>query len=321
MTHAAITAAYEDGGLVRGSVIRGTVHTVVPSQHRLLAVATRVGLASAWARSLGLSPVQQKAVWERIEEFARDEWRGVPELTAHLQEVVAEVDPDGEPRSWDQGSRTFAFGHGGLVRRPARGGWDGQGTPLYRQIDAVADRGAESDDPMAELLTLHLRTLGPASRRDLAWWSGCGLRQVDEVLARIADDLDEWSGPGGQCYYDLRADVSRVPEPRTERGLRLLPEFDAVMCGFHPQGRERFVDAEHQRVLAGAKNGLMLPMALVDGRVGGFWRCAGSARKRPLTLTLFAGTRRLGDDELEHAVRAVAQALAITIESVEVDHE
>ena len=37
---------------------------------------------------------------------------------------------------------------------------------------------------MAAVVLLHVRSHGPASRHDIAWWSGVGLREIDAALAQ-----------------------------------------------------------------------------------------------------------------------------------------
>lgn len=67
-----------------------------------------------------------------------------------------------------------------------------------------------------------------------------------------------------------------------------------------------------------APNGLLLPPLLVDGRITGWWRAAGSARKRPLEVQWFPGSRRVRKSELEEPVVALEAALDITITEVTV---
>ena len=59
VTHAAISAAYDSGALVRGSTIRGTVHTATPEQYAAAGAATRVGQRVLWQRMLKLEQGQQ----------------------------------------------------------------------------------------------------------------------------------------------------------------------------------------------------------------------------------------------------------------------
>ena len=315
VTHEAITLAYEDFGIVRGSTIRGTVHTSTPEHNALLEAATRIGQRVNWVRTLTLDGDEPELLWAATEEFARDEWRTPDDLMGSVEAWMRERGgwPEGLDRSY---SRYLAFGHGGLLRRPLKGGWEGQGAPGYRTAAAVlpGDRAAVLADPHAldDLFRVHLAAHGPASRHDLAWWSGLGLTRVDEVLSRL--DLEGVPGPDGRLYLDL----PDAPAPRDLPGVRLLPEYDALMCAYQPAARERFTDPAHTEILWNRANGLVLAPMLVDGRVTGYWRAMGSARKRPLDVFWFAGTRRPRKSELDEPVAALESALGITISAVTV---
>ena len=76
-----ISAAYDDHRIVRGSNIRGTVHTSTPEDNALLEVATRLGQRALWQRTLKLERTTLEDVWAGIEDFARDEWRTPAELS------------------------------------------------------------------------------------------------------------------------------------------------------------------------------------------------------------------------------------------------
>jgi hypothetical protein len=312
VTHDAVTAAYETHAIVRGSTIRGTVHTSTAAQHALLDATTRVGQRSTWVRLLRLRHTEVEELWQATERFAADDWRSPDELVEHLRTWLRTHDEE-VPEVIDGGAvRYLAFGHGGLLRRPLKGEWSGQGAPGYRTATALLPDRVVPDDALLAAVRLHVASYGPASRRDVAWWSGLGLRRVDDLLARL--DLTWREGPGGQPY----ADVADAPAPRDLPGVRLLPEFDAVLCGYDPKARDRFVDpADHQQ-LWHRNNGYMLAPTLVDGRVGGHWRIGGSGRSRTLVLRSFAGSRRPRRAELEEPVAALSVALGVPLESVTV---
>lgn len=316
-THEVLTSAYEAFEIVRGSVIRGTVHTCVAEHHPLLEVATRTGQRQIWLRTLELDEPAVEQLWQSLEQHARDEWRTPAELFDHL---VTWVKAHGGVGALERGlGRYLGFGHGGLVRRPLKGGWDRQGAPGYRTAAALlpGDRAAVLTDPHAvdELFRVHVRAHGPSSRQDLAWWSGLGRTRVDEVLGRLG--LPSVTGPDGQEYVDL----PDPPAPREVRGVRLLPEFDALMCAYAPAARERFMSPGIGRRLWNLNNGMVMPPVLVDGRITGYWRSPGSARKRPMEVVWFAGTRRPRKSELEEPVAALEQALEITVTDVRVTRE
>ena len=306
-----ITAAYESGAIVRGSTIRGTVHTATPEQYAALAAATGVGQRTLWQRMLRLEHSSLDDLWQATEELAKT-WRSTDELEDHLHRWLLEHEGHDDVTGQPVG-RYLAFGHGGLVRRPVNGDWSGQGAPEYRTRPAVADA------TIGDAVELHLRCHGPSSRHDLAWWSGLGLRVIDQHLAEIGDrfGLTDTEGPDGHTYVDLPGS----PAPRTLEGVRLLPEFDALMCGYDPAGRQRFAEPAHLARLWVGANGLVLSPLLVDGRITGYWRAMGSAKRRPLEVVWFARTRRPRKAELEAPVAALETALGITVTEVSVSRE
>lgn len=312
VTHDAITAAYESLAIVRGSTIRGTVHTSTADHHVLLDATTRLGQRGVWLRHLPLEHSSPEDLWAALESFAADEWRTPDELLACVRDWL---DRQGEkvPEAIDRGlGRYLTFGHGGLVRRPLKGPWSGQGAPGYRAATSLLPGRERPDDPVLEMVRVHLASYGPATRRDVAWWSGLGLRQVDALLERL--DLVWHDGPDGVPY----ADVPGAPTPRDLPGVRLLPEFDAALCGYDPKARDRFVaPADHER-LWNKNNGFMLAPLLVDGRIGGYWRIEGTGREKSLTVSTFAGSRKPRKAELEEPVAALETALDVRLGSVAV---
>ncbi len=308
-----VSTAYDDLRIVRGSTLRGTVHTSTPDDHALLESATRIGQRTFWQRTLRPADVSLEQVWAGIEEFAWHEWRTPTELDEHLRGWLAAHDPEGQPRIE---TRYLGFGHGGLLRRPLSGGWEGQGKPGYRAAAAVLgprdDVLGDPDAAMDELVRRHLACHGPASRRDLAWWAGVGLRVVDASLARL--DLPRDVGPDGLDYHDLPSQ----PAPAEVPGVRLLPEFDALLCAYDPPARARFVTPEHYQRLWSQDNGLLLAPLLVDGRLTGYWRLPGSGSRRTCEVAWFRGTRRPTKGELAGPVAAVEAAYGVTVTSLSV---
>lgn len=313
-THAEVSAAFEALQLVRGSTLRGTVHTATPEQHRVLDAVTRVAQRRLWERTLRLERSTLEEVWDALEAYAAEEWRTPAELGEHLRSWLA-ARGETAARLDDQAGRYFAFGHGGLLRRPLRGGWEGQGAPGYRAAGALLDRRLPAPpDAVREVVQLHLAAHGPASRHDLAWWSGLGLRLVDEALAAIPGLVWE-TGPDAREY----ADLPDAPAPVDLPGVRLLPEFDAVLCAYDPKARDRFVTSERHAQLWVGGNGLARPPLLVDGTTGGWWCCQGPSRRRPLEVWCFPGARRPTRAELAGPVAALEAALDIEVTAVDVN--
>lgn len=321
-TYDDITAAYECYDLVRGSNLRGTVHTCVREQHPLLDAVTQRASARSWRRGLRLGRVSVEECRAEMARFACGQWRSPAELREHLSQWLARVESaeSAEASRTSGVGRFMAHGHSALIRRPMRGGWDRQTPPGYR---LAADVLGEEPSPwlgdpaaaMVELTRLHLSSYGPANRRDIAWWSGEGLRNVDAALARLTDELTERPGPDGATYYDL---VEAPTGGHHDAGPRLLPEFDAVVVGYHPKTRDRFFDPAHLGYFWVSSNGMFTSVLLADGRLTGSWRFVGRDDDRQLHVKMFPGTPTVSESDLADQVEALQTALAMTVTEVQI---
>jgi hypothetical protein len=130
------------------------------------------------------------------------------------------------------------------------------------------------------------------------------------LLERL--DITWRDGPDGRAY----ADLPDPPAAREVHGVRLLPEFDALLCGYDPRARGRFVSDADNEVLWHRANGLMLAPVLVDGRVGGYWRLEGTGRAKTLAVSSFPGSRRPRKAEVEQAAHALSLALDLPVAGV-----
>jgi hypothetical protein len=320
--YADIVAAYERFDLVRGSNLRGTVHTCVRTQHPLLDTITRRTLANLWRRGLKLERVAVGDVQAAIADFATGRWRTPDELRTHLTAWLTrhEADAAVEASMVDGQGRAMAHVHSALIRRPLGDGrWERQAPPGYRVAADVLGEAPSPwlDDPdaaLVELTRIHLGAFGPANRRDVAWWSGEGLRNVDRALAALGDALTSRPGPDGQPYYDLVEASTR--RRAFDPGVRLVPEYDALVVGYDPKTRDRFLDRAHLPSIWLTENGSFSPAVLVDGRLAASWRLTGSGRDRVLEIAMFPGKGALTESEVAGQATALQAALDIAITDV-----
>jgi hypothetical protein len=321
--YADIVAAYESHALVRGSNLRGTVHTCVREQHPVLDAITRRTLANIWRRSLKLECVGVDEVRAAMEAFATGEWRSPDELRAHLTGWLTEHEAAAAVTASTvsgQG-RAMAHVHSAMVRRPLEDdAWERQTAPGYR---VAADLFGESpslwlDDPdaaLVELTRIHLAAFGPANRRDIAWWTGEGLRNVDQALVSLGDQVTTRPGPAGQDYFDL---VDAPARGSAEPGVRLLPEYDALIVGYDPKTRDRFLDPAHVPSIWLTENGSFSSAVLVDGMLAGSWRFLGTGSERPIEIVMFPGKPLLAEAALTDQVAALELALAMKVTDVRI---
>jgi hypothetical protein len=161
----------------------------------------------------------------------------------------------------------------------------------------------EEDDALARLARRYLAGHGPATARDLAAWSGIGLRRARRGFELIASELRQEGEGGGLLLSEggggelreageagatvrsagtgdeLHVDTdgrslpaaAEPPSTRPSAGpqVALLGHFDPYLLGY--ASRDLVLDPRHaKRIQAGG--GFIAPAVLLDGRVVGTWR-------------------------------------------------
>lgn len=318
-THQDISHVHESLELVRSTSLRGTVHTSTATAHAALHAVSARAQAALWRRTLGLDAAQLDAFRARLDQVCAGAW-----VTHDVVETALHAWFDEHGLSKAKHATTFqvgrvAFkGQASMLRCPrsAAAGWDSQADVVYRSASAaIAEVVPPFEQALVELVRHHIAASGPVSRRDLAWWSGAGLRDVDAAVASLGDELTARPGPNGLDYLDL---CTRPRGGGSDPGLRLLPEYDALLLAYDPKARERFAD---ERAIAHSwnrANGVHSPTVLVDGRIRGRWRLERSGRTGSVIVETFAWERPIEESEVADQARAVGTALAVEIADVRV---
>jgi Winged helix DNA-binding domain len=313
--HAAIAAAFEAYDIVKGSNIRGTVHVSVREHFPLLDAVTRRTFEASWRNNLRLERTEPTDVRGEIERWIGDEWRLESDLGAHMTGwLAAHESEESAARSTETSGRFMLRGYSALIRRPSNDAWEKRSPWLLRYAPRLLGTPlVEPDDALTDLARIHIGAFGPSTRHDIAWWSGEGLTRVDAAIARLGDEIVDRPGPGGTTYLDLTDPPGGGhPDP----GLRLLPEFDALVLGYHPKGRTRFLDPAHVERIWNRTNGVFSASVLHDGRLVALWRLLGAGRRRDVEVWPLPGEPMPPESELAGPVGDVGRALDVEIRDI-----
>jgi len=315
-----MTAPHESMEVVRSTSLRGTVHTSTREHHAALnAVATRA-LATLWRRTLKLDQRRLDEFRAEIEALSEAQWVTHDEIEAHMRSWFARHALHDSLTATENQAGRFAYrAHAAMLRRPraAAAGWDGQAEAVYRAArHAIGEQQLDPQDALNLLVHHHLAAAGPVTRRDIAWWSGEGLRQVDAAVDALADEIVVRPGPNGLDYLDLVQAPVRSGD--TDPGVRLLPEYDALLLAYDPAARDRFADREAVSYSSNRANGVHAPTVLVDGRLRGKWRLTRSGDSAVIEVETFPGERLLDPGELADQAGAVGAVLALSVTDVRV---
>ena len=208
---------------------------------------------------------------ERLATLAAERARTRPELLALLGLPRLRIENRAPWLLWYGLSA-----HAGLVNGPESSVWrshtaGGTFVPARTWLGADA---ASGDAAAAHLVRSYLAAFGPASRADIAQWTGMARSVVDRGLAGL--DLRRFRDEQERELYDLPR--APLPSRETPAPARLLPRFDNLVLS-HDDRRRVISDTHRAAVIEG---GEVRATFLVDGFVAGTWALEGGrVRLRP----------------------------------------
>jgi hypothetical protein len=161
-----------------------------------------------------------------------------------------------------------------LIRVRPRAGWKDRINKysVFREYFPDIDLSILTEsEAITELVKHHLRSFGPVTENDLAWWVGMSKTEAREAIDNIKDIVERTNISGlGDDFILLRSDAKHLGDPKSSQGtsVALLPWLDPYMMGY--KDRERYLPAEYRdRVFD--RGGNATSTILLDGRVVGVW--------------------------------------------------
>jgi hypothetical protein len=159
----------------------------------------------------------------------------------------------------------------GLVRAPDSATWRRTLGPV-KYVPAQMWLGRQPDsEPRAlvHLVRRYLSAFGPASRADLAQWSGLTVSALTPALEAL-EPLRRHRDERGRELLDLPR--LSLPSADTYAPVRFLPQWDSSLLAYDI--RERILPEAYRKTVI-QNNGDVQPTFLVDGFVAGTWRDRG----------------------------------------------
>ena len=280
--------AIRSGKVVKATVMRGTLHLITERDYGMFFAALTDMRAWADDESLELGT--------RLAPEVRAMFDDGP-LTAQqvLERMATEHRIDDEltrRRTWFVARKT---GH--LLHAPETALFTARPQALFAPVAVPAS--FETTLARAELVRRYLAAFGPASRADLADWSGMRVSDLADALDSL-EPLRRFRDERGRELLDLPR--APLPDAGTPAPVRFLPKWDNVLLGF--ADRTRVLPEEYRKTVI-AKNGDVAQTFLVDGVVAGTWR----QEKGKVKLAPFAPLPRAVRLEAEDEAARLAEFL------------
>jgi Winged helix DNA-binding domain len=245
-----LTGALERRSIVQGTLMRETIHLVSRRDYPLFAGAIRSS-GQAW----------------RLRVDKRTDDREVAALAARLRKALrgrtmsrAELD-------------AFCGGTPGvshwlnMVRVPPAGTWEQRRAHTYGLAEEwVGPLDTDEDDAIEHLVRRYLAAFGPASRDDVAKFTGIPRARLKPILERMT--LRRFLDEAGKELIDVPRGL--LPDVDTPAPVRFLPTWDATLL-VHAR-RTGVLPERYRERIFNTRAPHSFSTFLVDGRVAGTWR-------------------------------------------------
>ena len=274
-----LTRALEQRTVIEATLMRSTIHLVSAADYWPFAVATRQARRESWMRAVrGPTPSQMAGAARKLRRRLADG----PMHRKDIEELLGKEVARGVGLWVD------------LVRVPPSGTWEHRRADLYAAAeDWIPPVKVTPPQAIDHLVRSYLRGFGPASRGDVASFTGLRPGDLGPALKRI-DPVRHRGADGGEL---LDVPGAALPDPDTPARVRFLPVWDATLL-VHARRTGILPEDLRPRVFH-VKNPHGTPTFLVDGAVAGAWRYEDGHVTLDPWVKLSRATRRALDDEAE----------------------
>lgn len=302
-----VRAALDSGTVVRSWPMRGTLHLLAPEDLRWILNITTPRLVQGMASRHRQLEISAGDV-EVCRKIALDLLSGAPSddsrRGATRRELFEAFEAGGQPPAGQRGIHLL-----GLLCQSATlvpGPLDGNQQRFVAFDDWITtSRELGREEGIAELLLRYLRSHGPATVRDFAWWSNTTLTEARAALTSIRGELVELELGGTEYWMSPRtAELLHGPVPG-QRTVLALPGFDEFVLGY--TDRSPVLPPEHAPKIVPGGNGVFKKAIVAGGEVVGTWARQGTGRTASFIPEPFDTSKPLSPATMAGFNRSIAQ--------------
>jgi Winged helix DNA-binding domain len=308
LTEKDVDRAFDDGKILRTHILRPTWHFVAPADIRWMLALTGPRVLAGNRHYTRRNGLDEKVLARSRRVLERALGGGRFMTRTALGAVLARAGIAG-------GGQRLAYlmMDAELQQVICSGPRQGrQFTYALLEERAPRARALAGDEALAELAKRYFASHGPATVRDLVWWSGLTVKQAKtglEALGRqaVSDAID------GVTYWSVPEPTPSVKKTRpVVPAVYLLPNYDELMNALRDRGL--FLDASGPPP-AGASSRLPHQLA-IDGALRGAWRRTIAARGLTIAVRPFRPLSRMEKTALARAVAGYGRFSGLAAELV-----
>jgi hypothetical protein len=267
--------------VVQGTLMRATIHLVSRADYWPIALAVREPLREWWLRTTKRTPERTRL--EAVDRKVRAILAEGPRRRTELIELLG-----GDAGVW-AGVGLWTP----LVRVPPSGTWERRRADVYAAAeDWIGPPTVTRPDGVLLLIRRYLAGFGPASRKDIASFTGLPTAEVADAIERFPTRRFAVAETGEELIDLPRAPF---PDPDVPAPPRFLPTWDATLL-VHAR-RTQILPERYRPAIFDTKTPHSRPTFLVDGQVAGSWRYEGDRIRLEPFEPLPRPARRALEDE------------------------
>lgn len=121
------------------------------------------------------------------------------------------------------------------------------------------------EEALAEMARRYVRSHGPVTVYDFAWWTGLTIKDARDAFASVACTIQQL--PQDESYWMAKdLDTGTL----VEQTVTLVPPFDETIVAL--KDRSAVVSSQAMRRVVPYTNGVFSPVVLVNGQFAGLWK-------------------------------------------------
>ncbi len=301
-----VRAALDAGTVVRSWPMRGTLHLLAPEDLQWILSITGGRLMNSLAgrhRELGITSEDISHCRDIAFKTAEDlKAGGAP--GASREQLFQAFEDAGQITKAQRGIHLLGSlcQRAWLVQGPMAGANGKVGVQqLFVPFDEWIPDSRELDrqEGIAELLFRYVRSHGPATIKDFAWWSQIPLTEARAALNEVQDRLVELQLGGSSYWLSPETAAMLDDDVPGSRSMLALPGFDEFLLGY--QDRSLVLAPEFAELVVPGKNGVFKRIMVSGGEVVGTWARPASGKTVSVVPEPFAGQLGAAAERSFHA--------------------
>jgi hypothetical protein len=292
------------GSIIRTHVLRPTWHFVARDDLRWLLALSGPRVQQGNAGRRRQLDLDEKTL-TRCEAVIGSALEGDNRLTRN--ELAAVLDDAGIDRSGQR--MPYILAHCELEAVICSGGRSGK-QHTYALVDERVPKGHrfDRDDALVELVRRYLMSHGPATVKDMSWWSGLTMADLRKGLELLGEEVGSETAEG-MVLWSIASDDGPLP---SARGGHLLQTYDELVVGYT---ESRFLGdpvAEKARAAWGDRT-FPSGVLLLNGRIGGHWRRTIERTQVAIDVHLYQEPKRGDTKALEAAAAGLGRFVDLPV--------